>query len=117
MSLDKKNCTPCQSGAPPLNNQKEEQLIKEISGWSLKREGVHRLEKSFTFEDFDETMRFVNAVASIAKQENHHPAMHVSYGTVRIDLSTHKIGGLSENDFILAAKIDKVVPQYATTGV
>jgi 4a-hydroxytetrahydrobiopterin dehydratase len=110
MSLDQKTCIPCQSGAPELSSQKEEQLLKEISGWNLNREGVHLLEKSFKFRDFDETMLFVNAVASIARQENHHPDMHVSYNIVRIELSTHKIKGLSDNDFILAAKIDKVYP-------
>lgn len=81
--------------------------MPELSDWMLVDE-ANLLAKSFRFKDFVETMKFVNKVADIAEEEGHHPDMTVTYGAVTIELMTHAIGGLSENDFIVAAKIDKL---------
>ncbi len=107
MELAKRKCVPCEGGVPPL---KEDQIMEYLSivnqGWVAKNN--KKIEREFNFVNFKHTMDFVNKVADIAEQEGHHPDMHVSYGKVTIELWTHAIGGLSENDFILAAKIDKI---------
>ena len=105
MDLTQKKCVPCEAGMPPLEEAKVNELLKEIPAWSLK-EG--HLYKKFKFKDFVEAMKFVNAVAGIAEQEGHHPDFSVHYSRVEIELWTHAIKGLSENDFILAAKIDEI---------
>ena len=105
MSLTQKKCIPCEAGTPPLEEGKINELLKEIPAWQLK-EG--RLYRKFKFKDFVEAMKFVNAVAEIAEQEGHHPDFSVYYNKVEIELWTHAINSLSENDFIIAAKIDKL---------
>ena len=79
--------------------------LGEIRGWELEENAI---EKKFTFKDFAEAMTFVNAVAAIAEAEGHHPDIDIRYNKVELELSTHAIGGLSMNDFVLAAKIDKI---------
>jgi 4a-hydroxytetrahydrobiopterin dehydratase len=94
----------CHSPAPsekPLTNENARELLKEVPGWTLKGDSI---ERSFQFHDFEEAMDFVNQLAEIANTENHHPDIHISYNKVRLVLSTHKIRGLSRNDFIMAAK-------------
>lgn len=109
--LDKKTCVPCQGGMPSLKDDEIEQLLPNISAWKVhKVEGSPRLERTFAFEDFAEAMKFVNAVAGVAEAEAHHPDLHIHWNQVRIEIWTHKINGLHENDFILAAKIDRVSP-------
>ncbi len=108
MALSEKTCTPCQAGAPPLSEAQEQNYISETPGWELDRNEVHKLRRTFDFRDFKETMRFVNQVAEIAESEQHHPDMYISYNQAAIELWTHKIKGLSENDFILAAKINRI---------
>jgi 4a-hydroxytetrahydrobiopterin dehydratase len=105
--LTKRKCVPCEGGVPPLSEKEALELQKELHDWMLV-DSAHLLAKSFRFKDFKQTMEFVNKVAAIAEQERHHPDMTVSYGSVTIELMTHAIGGLSENDFILAAKIDEL---------
>ena len=105
MGLTKKKCVPCEAGTPPLEDEKINELLKQVSGWSLK-EG--HLFKKFKFKNFAEAMRFLNSVAQIAEQEGHHPDFCVHYNKVETEIWTHAINGLSENDFILAAKIDEV---------
>ena len=107
MALAEKKCVPCEGGVMPLTIQEAETLMKELVGWKL-TEGARKIEKSVTFKNFAEALAFANAVGAIAESENHHPDLQVKWGSVRVELSTHAIGGLSENDFILAAKIDKI---------
>lgn len=105
--LAERKCVPCEGGIPPLTKAEAEKLMPELDGWML-IDDANLLAKSFRFKDFVETMQFVNKVAAIAEEEGHHPDMTVSYGSATIELMTHAIGGLSENDFIVAAKIDKL---------
>lgn len=106
MQLSKKKCIPCEAGIPPLEELKVNGLLKQISNWTLK-DG--HLFKKFKFKNFAEAMKFVNSVADIAEREWHHPDFCVNYNRVEIEIWTHAINGLSENDFILAAKIDKIL--------
>jgi 4a-hydroxytetrahydrobiopterin dehydratase len=105
--LTKKRCIPCEGNVPPLTHEQAEKLLTEVKDWML-IDDAKMLAKSFRFKNFAETMNFVNEVARIAEEEGHHPDMSVSYNAVGIELTTHAIGGLSENDFILAAKIDEI---------
>lgn len=107
MDLTKKKCVPCEGGTPPLINQKEDELLKQTSGWELLREETHKIRRKFKFKDFKEAMAFVNKVAKIAEKEDHHPNIKINYSRVELELYTHSIGGLSENDFIVAAKINR----------
>lgn len=107
-NLSRKRCVPCEEGGLPLTRPRAEKLFKELSeGWMLV-DGASMLAKHFHFKGFKEVMTFVNSVAAIAEEEGHHPDMTVSYADVGIELMTHSIGGLSENDFIVAAKIDQL---------
>jgi 4a-hydroxytetrahydrobiopterin dehydratase len=101
--LAQKRCVPCEGGVPPLGKAEVENYLSQLKGWSLNGKWIT---KEFTFKDFIAAMRFVNKVAEIAEDEGHHPDIHIHYNRVRFDIWTHVIDGLSENDFILAAKID-----------
>ena len=103
MALRHRKCVPCEGGVAPLNAAKTKKLLAELSGWTAKG---GRLRKREEFADFEEAMEFVNRVANLAEREGHHPDFCVHYNRVDFTLWTHAIGGLSENDFILAAKID-----------
>jgi 4a-hydroxytetrahydrobiopterin dehydratase len=106
--LSDKRCIPCEGGVDPLTEEQAGELMKELDPeWQLV-DGGGLLARSFEFPNFKKTMEFVNKVADIAEEEQHHPDMTVSYGNVGVELMTHAIGGLSENDFILAAKIDQI---------
>jgi len=104
MQLSQQRCEPCQLGTPPLSRKEALELIEETPQWTLKDDAI---EREFEFEDFRGSIGFVNKVADAAEAEGHHPDIFIYYNKVRIELSTHKIGGLSKNDFILAAKIDE----------
>jgi len=106
--LVKKKCVPCEGGIPPLSDDKEEKYLKDIDRWNLIKEGIHRIEKEFLFDDFKDSMKFVNRVAKIAEKEGHHPNIHIYYDKVHLEIYTHAIKGLHLNDFILAAKIDQI---------
>jgi len=93
---------------PPLTPEAATELYKELNPEWHVVDDAHLLSRHFTFKDFAETMTFVNKVAAIAEAEGHHPDLTVSYGGVTVELMTHAIGGLSENDFIVAAKIDEL---------
>jgi 4a-hydroxytetrahydrobiopterin dehydratase len=108
MELTKLRCVPCEGGIPPFTDAQEDDYMKEVPSWTLHRSGMHMLRKHYRFADFKEAISFVNRVAEIAEQEGHHPNIHISYSTVDLELYTHAIGGLSENDFIVAAKIDSL---------
>jgi len=103
MHLAKKKCIPCESGAPPLEEEKAKDLLKQIPTWILKEGHLYR---KFKFRNFVEAMNFVNSIADLAEQEGHHPDFCVHYNNIEIEIWTHAINGMSENDFILAAKID-----------
>lgn len=104
--LDKK-CVPCEGGMPPLTPAEIEPLMKEISGWSMI--DTKQIEKEYVFKNFKQAVAFINKVAAIAEAEGHHPDILLhGWKKVKIMLSTHAIGGLSENDFIVAAKIDSI---------
>lgn len=107
-NLLKKHCIPCRGGIPPLKGPSLTELHLQLGGdWKVINE--HHLEKEYIFKDFQEALAFTNAVGIIAEEEGHHPDILLSYGKVKIELWTHKIDGLTESDFILAAKIDHLL--------
>ncbi|MEE2760358.1 MAG: 4a-hydroxytetrahydrobiopterin dehydratase [Pseudomonadota bacterium] len=103
--LTTKVCVPCQGGIPPLSGVEAEGLLAQTPGWEL-TESARRVERKFTFDNFAQTLEFVNRVSELAEIEGHHPDIAFGWGYCNITLYTHKIGGLHENDFILAAKIN-----------
>ena len=107
MSLAEKRCIPCEGGVMPLFKQAAEQLLSEVPTWELSAD-AKMISKQFKFKDFKDALAFVDAVGAIAEEQGHHPDIELAWGRVKIKLSTHAIGGLSENDFILAAKIDEI---------
>ena len=106
MGLTNKHCVPCRGGVPPLAGAALDDLKAQLAGWEVVRE--HHLEKTYTFPDFQKALVFVNRAGAIAEQEGHHPDLHLSWGKVGVEIWTHKIDGLTESDFILAAKIDQI---------
>jgi 4a-hydroxytetrahydrobiopterin dehydratase len=114
-ALAQKHCVPCRGGVEPLKGEEIRERMKELDpGWSVAEE--HHLEREFTFDDFRQALDFVNEIGELAEQEDHHPDIYLTYGKVRVQLWTHKIDGLHENDFILAAKIDTLQPAPALRG-
>lgn len=105
MSLANENCKPLKTGDMPLSAEEAKRMAGEIPTWILEENEIH---KESRFKDFREAMGFVNKVASISNEEDHHPDIFISYNKVRLTFSTHKIGGLSRNDFIMAAKTDRL---------
>lgn len=103
--LSKKSCKPCEGGVPPLEQAKIDLLLKELSGWE---QAGNEIVKTYRFKNYHETVAFVNATAWVSHREGHHPDLAVAYNQCLIRYSTHAIGGLSENDFICAAKIDSL---------
>jgi 4a-hydroxytetrahydrobiopterin dehydratase len=102
-------CVPCEGGIPPLSPEESVSLLRDVPAWSL-LDGCTRLERRFKFEDFAAAFAFVGRVATIAEAENHHPDLRLGWGYGVVSIHTHAIKGLSRNDFILAAKIDRDVP-------
>ena len=109
MKLTEQKSKPIAKGTAPLSQKEAEELQREVPLWSP---GKGSIEREFRFTDFRGAMEFVNRVAAIANDEDHHPDIFISYSKVRLTLSTHKIGGLSPNDFIVAAKIDQLAEQH-----
>ena len=105
--LAEKKCVACEGGTAPLNKEEADVLLKQLNGWTLSGD-ARWISKDFKFSDFAAALAFVNKVGALAEQEGHHPDVQLSWGRVAIELTTHAIDGLSENDFILAAKIDKL---------
>ena len=106
-SLLSKKCIPCEGGTPPLTIEEVSKLLPQVPDWNVDSDVKH-LSKQYKFKNFAEAMAFANKIAEIAEKENHHPDLTVSWGKVGVELTTHAIGGLSENDFILAAKIEEL---------
>src|SRR5690348_659589 len=106
MNLKNKHCVPCEEGGDPMSEQREDELIKEVPEWTLVREGTHKITRLFKFKNFIESMAFVNRVAKVAEEEGHHPDIKIVWNKVQLDFFTHAVGGLHENDFVMASKVD-----------
>jgi len=111
VELDSKHCVPCEGGIPPFTEVQENELMPKVPGWTISRLGIHKIVRLFQFKNFRQSMEFVNKVADLAEQEGHHPNIKINYNRVELELFTHAIKGLFENDFILAAKINKIADQ------
>ena len=108
--LTDKKCTPCEGGVIPFDISEIHKYQKKVDGWDIIKDKaeIFFLEKIFNFSNFLESQKFVNEVGKISEQEGHHPEISFGWGYAKINITTHAIEGLSENDFILAAKIDKI---------
>ena len=106
MSLSMKHCAPCRGGVPPLDRAQAETYLKEVPGWVLAADAA-RIRRDFKFKNFIEALAFVNRIAELAEQEGHHPDISFGWGYCAVTLCTHKISGLHENDFVMAAKINE----------
>lgn len=101
--LSSRKCEPCRDGVAPLKGMELKNLLAQLPGWDVVRD--HHLSKEHAFPDFVSALAFVNRVGTLAEEQGHHPDVYLSWGKVRIEIWTHKIDGLTESDFILAAKI------------
>ena len=105
--LASKECVPCKGGVPPLKGEAMNELHKKLgNGWQVINE--HHLEKEFSFKNFRDALAFTNKVGELAEKNNHHPDIYLTWGKVKSTLWTHKIDGLTESDFVLAAKIQEL---------
>ncbi len=106
MSLADNTCVPCRGGVPPLEPQKIQELLGQLDpGWSLNAQG--HIEKTYTFDNFADALAFTNRVGNVAELEGHHPDLYLAWGKCKVEIWTHKIQGLTESDFFLAAKADR----------
>jgi 4a-hydroxytetrahydrobiopterin dehydratase len=104
--LADKQCVPCRGGTPPLKGRDLEQIHKSVPRWTVADE--HHIQREFKFPDFKQALDFVNRVGALAEEQGHHPDILLTWGKAAITLWTHSINGLSESDFIMAAKIDRL---------
>ncbi|MEC4673276.1 MAG: 4a-hydroxytetrahydrobiopterin dehydratase [Nitrospirota bacterium] len=112
MSLADNQCVPCRGGVPQLERPKVQELLAQLDqGWGLNPEG--HIERMYEFTNFAEALDFVNKVGAIAEQEGHHPDLFLAWGKCKVEIWTHKIKGLTESDFYLAAKADRVFASHA----
>ncbi len=107
--LAAKKCVPCKGGVPPLKGEELQELGRETPEWNIVNE--HHIARNFKFPDFTTALAFVDKVGAVAEEEGHHPDIYLAWGKVEITNWTHKIDGLTESDFILAAKIDRLYPK------
>ncbi len=105
VNLADKHCVPCRGGVPPLKGEELKKYATQVSDWKIVDE--HHLTKTFVFPDFKTALDFVNRVGAVAEQEGHHPDLTLTWGRVDVKTYTHKIDGLTESDFVLAAKVDR----------
>lgn len=105
--LVQKHCVPCEGGAMPLSREDSAKLMPQVPEWQIATNGLS-ISREFTFKDFVEAMDFANKISVVAEAEGHHPDLAIGWGKVGVTLMTHAIGGLSENDFIVASKIDAI---------
>ena len=103
--LAERQCVPCRGGVPPMKGEELEKFLAQLQGWQVVNE--HHLQKLFEFKNFRETLDFVNRVSELAEEQGHHPDICFGWGKADVTIWTHKIDGLTESDFVLAAKIDK----------
>jgi 4a-hydroxytetrahydrobiopterin dehydratase len=106
-ALTAKHCVPCEGGIPALTSEEIAPLLSQLDGWKV--EDGKKVTKTYTFPDFVSALAFVNRAGAVAEEEGHHPDLFLTWGKVGVELTTHAIGGLSENDFILAAKLDEAL--------
>jgi 4a-hydroxytetrahydrobiopterin dehydratase len=107
-ALAEKECVPCKGGVSPLKGEELVRLAAQLNGgWKVVQE--HHLEKEYKFKDFREALGFTNQVGDLAEAQSHHPNIYLAWGKVKLTVWTHKIDGLTESDFVLAAKADKVL--------
>ena len=104
--LVQKRCRPCEGGLSPFTREQAQQYLSGLEGWSPSEDGK-AIRKEYKFKNFREVIAFFNKIAQVSEEENHHPDLKIGYSRVAVELSTHAIKGLSENDFILAAKFDR----------
>ncbi len=104
--LAEKTCVPCRGGVPPLTPEEQAPLLAQLDGWEVIR--GHHLSKDFKFNNFKEALDFVNRAGEIAEEQGHHPEITVGFGHAKVEIWTHKIDGLTESDFVLAAKYDEL---------
>jgi 4a-hydroxytetrahydrobiopterin dehydratase len=104
--LAERQCVPCRGGVPPMAGDEIRRMLEQLSGWEVRNE--HHLRKEYKFANFREALAFVNRVGELAEEQGHHPDICFGWGQAEIRIWTHKIDGLTESDFILAAKIDKL---------
>jgi 4a-hydroxytetrahydrobiopterin dehydratase len=107
MSLAEKTCVPCKGGVPPLKGAELDALRAQLPDWEVVNE--HHLHKAFAFPDFKTALAFVNRAGAVAEEQGHHPDILLAWGKAEITIYTHKINGLTESDFVLAAKIDRAL--------
>ncbi len=107
-NLASQNCVPCRGGVPPIKGEELRRIQQEVPQWTVVNE--HHLTRTFTFPDFKQALDFVNRVGGIAEEQGHHPDILLAWGKAGITLWTHKIDGLTQSDFIMAAKIDQLQP-------
>ena len=106
--LAERECTPCQGGVPPLKGEDLARLVTELDGgWQVVAD--HHLEKEYRFKDFRGALEFTNKVGELAEAQGHHPDIYLAWGKVKLTIWTHKVNGLTESDFVLAAKADTLV--------
>lgn len=104
--LAEQSCVPCKGGVPPMEAEAAERLLARLDeGWSVVE--THHLERTYEFPDFAEALAFVNAIGEIAEAQGHHPDIYLAWGRVGVEIWTHKIDGLTESDFVLAARFDR----------
>lgn len=107
--LADRQCIPCRGGVPPMERAQAEQLLSQLGeGWELRKNGYLFLEKTYRFKDFAQALAFVDRVGALAEEQAHHPDIHLSWGRATISIWTHKIKGLTESDFVFAAKCDRL---------
>jgi 4a-hydroxytetrahydrobiopterin dehydratase len=113
VALAEKSCSPCRGGIPPLTKQQAAAYHAHAPGWALLDE-AERIERNYRFKNFAEAFRFVERAAALAEAEGHHPDVGFGWGYARVSLHTKKIKGLHENDFIMAAKLDRIAAESAS---
>lgn len=106
MKLAEKQCVSCHGGVPPLPPDESAELLAQVQDWELVDN--HHLQKTYRFKNFAQALAFVNRVGAIAEEQNHHPDIYLAWGKVKLEIWTHKINGLTESDFIFAAKVDEL---------
>jgi 4a-hydroxytetrahydrobiopterin dehydratase len=103
--LAERDCVPCKGGVPPLSAEQIVPLLAQISGWSAV--DAHHLERTYRLKNFAEALALTNRIGAIAEEQNHHPDLHLAWGKLKVQIWTHKIDGLTESDFVFAAKCDR----------
>ena len=106
MALADKVCVPCRGGVPPMQHDEVSRLLRELDGWQAPEN--HHLTKTHKFPDFKTALAFVDRIGAMAEEQGHHPDIYLTWGKVRVDVWTHKINGLTESDFVFAAKCDRL---------